>query len=240
MRTPLVMGNWKMTGTLESSKVLASEIAKIKNSGADVVVCPPALYASVVADQISGSSVELGLQNVTWFSNGAYTGESSVEMASDLGAKYVLVGHSERRWVFGESNADTVKKVTALLESNVRPVLCIGETEAQRDAGEELQAIEKQLRDVLEVNPDMFPRTVVAYEPVWAIGTGKTATPACAQRVHAHIRSIVGEETQIIYGGSVKGANAKELFSQPDVDGGLIGGAALDASEFAAICNSVR
>ncbi len=229
-----------MNGSLASNIELAKAVAASNLSdNVQVAVCPPMLHVSAVAEQIKGTKVGLGTQTLSEHDNGAYTGEISANMLTEMGVSYVLCGHSERRALFGETDKQVADKVKAALAAGLTPVLCVGETDAEREAGETLAVIERQIRAVLDLQ-DVFPATVVAYEPVWAIGTGKTATAEQAQAVHLFIRTLVGSETQILYGGSVKATNAGELFAMADIDGGLIGGAALDATSFAAICNAVR
>ncbi len=211
---------------------------------AEVVVIPPAPYVSLVQRQADGK-LALGVQNVSEWQSGAYTGEVSAEMAKDLGCGYVLVGHSERRQLFGECDVVAARKVGRVLESGLTAVLCVGETLEQREAGDAEQVVAGQVKSGLaSVAGDQWAGIVVAYEPVWAIGTGKTATAEDAQAMHAEIRSVLkgmgapAEEISVLYGGSVKADNAAALFSEPDIDGGLIGGASLKAEEFISICRS--
>lgn len=240
MRTSLVIGNWKMNGSLASNTALANALSTADlPTNMQVAVCPPALHLAAVSNALAGTAIEFGAQNVSQYADGAVTGEISTQMLVDMGAKWVLVGHSERRAQQGETNQIAADKVRAALDAGLIPVLCVGETDEQRMAGDTLSVIEQQLAPVVALG-DAFGKAVVAYEPVWAIGTGKTATAEQAQAVHKHIRSIVGEQTQILYGGSVKATNATELFAMADIDGGLIGGAALNADDFAAICKAVR
>lgn len=216
-------------------------------SNLDIVVCPPALFVPMAEQLISGSRLILGAQNAASESSGAFTGESASEMFKEFSVNYVITGHSERRMLFGENDELISRKFTASLNASLIPILCVGETLAQRDSGEAEQVVTAQLEAVLADNEiASFAAAVIAYEPVWAIGTGRTASPEQAQDMHRHIRSVlaardetVAAQIQIIYGGSVNAANAEQLFAQPDIDGGLVGGASLNAEEFIAICNSV-
>ncbi len=249
MRRSLIVGNWKMHGSradidslLQGIKGGVDEVA----SKADIAVCPPAVYIDQVAASLAGTGVEWGAQNVSDQPQGALTGEISADMLVDLDCRYVIVGHSERRTLLGEDDALVAAKVDAALEQGLVPILCVGETLAQREAGETLALIERQRGAVLDVTGvAVFSRAVVAYEPIWAIGTGKTATPDQAQAVHAHIRSVlatrdraVADSVPLLYGGSVKPDNAAELFAQMDIDGALVGGASLHAGDFLAIVNA--
>jgi len=212
-----------------------------------IAVCPPSLYISAVQSELAGSQVKIGVQNVCDKAGfGAYTGEVSVDMLADLSIPYAIVGHSERRAIYGETDAQIADKVAILLASELTPILCVGETLEERDAGRTEQVVEEQLSAVInKVGAAAFAKIVIAYEPVWAIGTGKTATPEQAQAVHAFIRNLLAQHDQkvaesviIQYGGSVKPDNAATLFAQPDIDGGLIGGASLDPTDFLAICKA--
>lgn len=247
MRRKLVAANWKMNGSkAQTESLLNAFVAGIDAKAMDAVVFPSALYVAQVAQLLNGTGIEWGTQNVHAAANGAYTGEISLGMVKEFGCRYVLVGHSERRELFAESNAETVEKVAAALAADVVPILCVGETLAQRDAGTTEQVVGEQLDAVIdEIGIAAFDRLVIAYEPVWAIGTGKTASPEQAQAVHAFIRgrlanlnAEVAAKCRVLYGGSVKAANAQELFQQPDIDGGLVGGASLLADEFTAICQA--
>lgn len=248
MRTFLLAGNWKMHGSREMIAGLLSDLkaalpADDFNARCEMALIPPMPYlAAVAADK--PEAVSLGAQNLCSESGqGAYTGEVSGDMLRDMDCRYVLVGHSERRALYGESDAVVAEKVKAALDQGLRPVVCVGETEAQREAEQTLAVIGEQLDAVLNtLAADQLEKLVWAYEPVWAIGTGKTATPDQAEAVHAFMRDKLkaaqgeaAEAMQILYGGSVKAANAAELFAQPNIDGGLVGGASLDAAEFAAI-----
>ncbi|WP_226663288.1 triose-phosphate isomerase [Microbulbifer aggregans] len=242
MRTPLVAANWKMHGTQAFARQLLAELEKgfaSSNCSAQVLICPPFPYLSLVGDAV-GEGVALGAQNLSEQVSGAFTGEVSAEMLLDCGASYVLVGHSERRSLYGESNELVAEKFAAAKASGLIPVLCIGESLEQREAGKTLAVVAEQLAAITSLGLESpWQDTVVAYEPVWAIGTGKTATPEQAQEVHRFIREQLGEagvSTQILYGGSVKADNAVELFAQQDIDGALVGGASLKAEEFVSIC----
>jgi triosephosphate isomerase len=234
-RTRLVAGNWKMHGSRASNRALLEKIlAGVgKAAAAQCAVCPPFPYLAQVAEQLSGSPVALGAQNVSEHAQGAYTGEVSAAMLVDLGCRYVIVGHSERRQLFGEKDEQVAAKFAAAKKSRLVPILCVGETLAEREAGRTEEVVARQLDAVLKVGD--FGSAVLAYEPVWAIGTGRNATPEQAQQVHAFLRKRIPSENRILYGGSVKAQNAGALFAMPDVDGGLIGGASLVAEDFLAI-----
>ena len=213
-------------------------------SDVEVVLCPTFTALKTVADIINGSQVKLGGQNMHWEKDGAFTGEISADMLRDVGCQYVILGHSERRQFFGETDASVSRKVKAALAANLTPIVCVGETLEQREANQTEDVVTTQVtKSLAGLDETSFRRIVVAYEPVWAIGTGRTASPAQAQEVHALIRRVLSkmcnpgaaQAVRIQYGGSMKPANAKELMSQPDIDGGLIGGAALDAASFIAI-----
>jgi len=251
MRRMLVAGNWKMNGSLESIKSLLNGIKSgLANStvAGDVAVCPPSVYLAYVADQIKGSNIQLGGQNVCDQDSGAYTGEISSSMLSELGCQYALVGHSERRSLYGESDKLVAQRFAAARRGKLTPILCVGEQLEDREAGQTEAVVSRQLDAVIELEGiEALGDGVIAYEPVWAIGTGKTATPMQAQEIHAFIRGRLAEQNTdvaqkviIQYGGSVKPNNAKELFSQPDIDGGLIGGASLNADDFVAICKAAE
>ena len=246
MRQKLVAGNWKMHGGLKANEPLLQAVAAgaANLRGAAVAVCVPFPYLAQAQSALSGTPVAWGAQNLNEQAQGAFTGEVSAAMLRDFGCRYVLVGHSERRSLFGESNRWVAEKFAAALASGLVPVLCAGETLEQRDAGKTLEVVAAQVGAVLDrTGVAAFSGAVVAYEPVWAIGTGRTATSAQAQEVHAAIRAQVAkadakvaENLQILYGGSVKPGNAAELFAMPDIDGGLIGGASLVAADFLSIC----
>ena len=233
-RTRLVAGNWKMHGSRDSNRaLLAAMVAEAGKFKAQCAVCPPFPYLAQAAEQLRGSRVMWGAQNVSEHVQGAYTGEVSAAMLADFGCRYAIVGHSERRQLYGESDAQVAAKFAAAAAAGLTPILCVGETLAEREAGKTEGVVARQLEAVLtKVN---FGNAVLAYEPVWAIGTGRNATPEQAQAVHAVLRKKVSSETLILYGGSVKPQNAAQIFSMPDVDGGLIGGASLVADDFLAI-----
>ncbi len=246
MRQPLVAGNWKMNGSSGSVRELIDGILSGLETKAEVLVFPPYLYVQQVRDLLQGSQVKFGVQNASDKLSGAYTGEVSPLMAKDLGCEYVLIGHSERRSIYGETDADVAAKFCALVDNGLGPVLCIGETLQEREAGTTMSVVAEQLNTVLRTaGPERLANFVIAYEPVWAIGTGLTATPGQAQEVHAYIRELLAENdqsmadrTRILYGGSMKADNAAELMAQADVDGGLIGGASLVAADFKVICHA--
>jgi triosephosphate isomerase (TIM) len=246
MRVQLVVGNWKMNGSLATNQaLLAALIPALRPlQRARFAVCAPCPYLAQISQQLGKSTVAWGAQDVSQYDNGAYTGEVSAAMLSDFGCRYVIVGHSERRSLFGETNEVVALKFAAALKGGLTPILCVGETLAEREAGVAERTVAAQLDAVLERSGvESLSRAVLAYEPVWAIGTGKTATPEQAQAVHAFLRSAVAKrnakvanDLTVLYGGSVKGSNAAQLFGMPDIDGGLIGGASLVAEEFVAIC----
>ena len=243
MRTPLVAGNWKMHGSRASNRALLDALlAGIDGlEGVECAVCVPYPYLGEVAERLAKTPLAWGAQNLSEHAPGAFTGEVAAPMLAEFGCRYVLVGHSERRQLYGETDAVVAAKFAAVLGHDMTPVLCLGETLEERDAGRTEQVIGRQLEAVLERNEkDAFKRAVVAYEPVWAIGTGRTASPEQAQTVHAFLRSRLYPETRIVYGGSVKPANAEAIFAMPDVDGGLIGGASLVAGEFLAIARAAQ
>jgi triosephosphate isomerase len=247
MRRTLVAGNWKLNGSLESVRQLVEGIkAGMAEVNSDVAVCPPYVYIPEVASLLKGSAVGWGAQDVSEHSSGAYTGEVSAPMLNDFGCKYVIVGHSERRALYGETDEITAQKFAAARKAGLIPILCVGETLQEREQGITELVVARQLDAVIDLEGvAALGDAVIAYEPVWAIGTGKTASPYQAQEVHAFIRGKlreldagVADRVQILYGGSVKGANAAELFAMADIDGGLIGGASLHADEFLTICRA--
>lgn len=246
MRRPLVVANWKMNGSLASnSERLQSFLARWKGvHQAEVAVCPPAVYLQQAAELLAQSNVGIGAQDVSAADEGAYTGEVSGGMLADIGCQYALVGHSERREYHGETDALVAKKFVAAQRHNLTPILCVGETLAQREADETLVVVGEQLKAVVDLaGRNAVASAVVAYEPVWAIGTGLTATPEQAQEVHAYIREqlgSIGAGVRILYGGSVKPSNAEELFSQNDIDGALVGGASLNSDDFYSICQAAE
>ena len=249
MRKKLVAANWKMHGSRSMASALCGEIAVADTDGIDVVICPPFPYLVDVATACAEAGIGLGAQDLSEHEGqGAYTGEVSAAMLADCGAQWVLVGHSERRQYHGESDVLVARKFAAARAAGLTPILCVGETLAQRQAGETETVVARQLQAVLDTcGIGSFDTAVISYEPVWAIGTGHTATPEQAQQMHAFIRSQLQKEdamiarlTRLLYGGSVKAANAAELFAQSDVDGGLIGGASLTTSDFLGICAAAR
>jgi triosephosphate isomerase len=246
MRDRIVAGNWKLHGDRKFARELLDAVAQDQPAGVRVAIFPPMPYLGELADRYRGRGLEFGAQDVDTNEQGAYTGEVSPRMLVDVGCRYALVGHSERRHFHDESSERVAQKFHAARRAGLVPVLCIGETLHQREAGQTEWAIERQLGPVLAAGGiRAFEGAVIAYEPVWAIGTGRTASPAQAQQVHKFIRGELGAldakiagSLPILYGGSVKPANAAELFSQPDVDGGLIGGASLVAQDFLAIARA--
>jgi triosephosphate isomerase len=242
MRKNIVAGNWKMNNSLQEGLTLAKDLQKVlegKAINCEVVICPPFIHLASVAGEVK--TIGLGAQNCADKVSGAYTGEVSAAMVASTGAQYVILGHSERRAYYGETNAILKEKVLLALANNLTPIFCIGEILPEREAGIQNQVVEKQIRESLfDLSPEDFGKIVLAYEPVWAIGTGKTATSDQAQEIHAFIRKTLADkygdkvaaETSILYGGSCNAGNARELFSNPDVDGGLIGGAALAVDKF--------
>ena len=248
MRGILVAGNWKMNGSRAANEALVSGIIAGHPGvdGVELLVCPPFPYLAQVLDAVSGSEVAVGAQNVSEHESGAFTGETAPSMLRDLGCKYVIVGHSERRALYGESSEQVAAKFQAAQNAGLLPILCVGETLAEREAGDTESVVDEQLDAVLGVaGTGAFDAAVIAYEPVWAIGTGMTASPEQAQEVHAHIRARLAAAdadaaagVQILYGGSMKGENAAGLLGQADIDGGLIGGASLKAEDFLAIADA--
>jgi triosephosphate isomerase len=244
MRRKIVAGNWKMHGSrAENAALLDAVLGGLNADAASCVVCPPFVYLQEVWRMLRGSPVALGAQNVCAEAQGAYTGEVSATMLKDVGCEYVLVGHSERRALYGEDDQLVARKYAAAVGKGLVPILCVGEQLAEREAGNSTQVVGRQLAAVVNLcGVQALAAGVLAYEPVWAIGTGRTASPEQAQQIHAFLREQVGlqdaniaSELRILYGGSVKAANARELFTMPDVDGGLIGGASLKSDEFLAI-----
>ncbi len=253
----LIAGNWKMNGSLAANQALVQAItqglASAPSAGCDVAVCVPAAYLAqitslvyqsnspVVQVSIAKAAMQLGAQDISVHASGAYTGETSGAMLKEFNVRYVIVGHSERRQYHGETDAVVSLKAKAALAHGIAPIVCVGETLAEREAGKTEEVVKRQLAAVIHDNGHCISEIVVAYEPVWAIGTGKTATPEMAQAVHAVLRAQIKAATQqservkILYGGSMNAANAKELLAQPDIDGGLIGGASLKAQDFLTI-----
>lgn len=249
VRQKIVAGNWKMNGSIQQVTQLASEMKVLFNfdSAAQVVVIPPSIYIPLVKDSLGQGKIAVGAQNVYTKDFGAYTGELSAPMLKDFGCRYVLVGHSERRQYFHEDENFVAQKFHHAKDHGMIPVLCVGETLIERESGRTEQVIARQLLAVSARGKDCFSDCVVAYEPVWAIGTGQTATPEQAQKIHQFIRSLVREindsdakRLTLIYGGSVNENNAKALFSMPDIDGGLIGGASLNAKQFVDIVKCIN
>ena len=245
MRRTLIAGNWKMNGSLAANRSLLSEIVAglPVSSDCDVLVCAPAPYLTQCAELLTASPVKWGAQDVSEHAQGAFTGEVAASMLVDCGCQYVIVGHSERRAYHAESNAVVARKTVRALSENLIPIVCVGETLEQRESGQTEEVVAAQLQAVLDVvDVAQITQLVVAYEPVWAIGTGKTATPQMAQDVHAFLRQQIAlkdvaaaASVQILYGGSMKPENAKDLLAMADIDGGLIGGAALKSADFLAI-----
>jgi triosephosphate isomerase len=242
-RTPLIAGNWKMYKTCDQAVETAQSLKDLvaDANSVDVMIAPPFTALALVAQTLKGSTIGLGAQNLHWEAEGAFTGEIAANMISSSGCNYVIIGHSERRQYFGETDQSVNRKLRAAIDSKLIPVMCIGETEAQREAGETFSVLDKQVANGLESFVlDDLQTLIVAYEPVWAIGTGKTATTEQAQEVHAHVRQWFGQHygdqlaqgLRILYGGSVKPSNVKDLMAMPDIDGALVGGASLDPQTF--------
>ena len=249
MRKNIVAGNWKMNNTLQEGLTLAKELQQALNGkkvNCKVVICTPFIHLAATAKEIT--TIELGAQNCSDKASGAYTGEVSAAMIASTGAQYVIIGHSERRAYYGETDSILKEKVMLALSNALTPIFCIGEVLAEREAGKQNEVVEKQIREALfHLSAEDFSRIVLAYEPVWAIGTGVTATSGQAQEMHAFIRKIVAgkygadvaNNLSILYGGSCNAGNAKELFANPDVDGGLIGGASLSVDKFLPIVEAI-
>jgi triosephosphate isomerase len=247
MRQPMVAGNWKMNGSSDSVRELMDGIkAGAGSANAEIVVCPPYVFLSEVNSSISGTDIKLGAQNMCDQDKGAFTGEVSGPMLNDMGCDYVIIGHSERRSLYGESDEVCATKYSAVLKNNLKPIFCIGEILDEREQGITEEVVSRQIDAILDTEGvASLANAVIAYEPVWAIGTGKTATPEQAQDVHAFIRSKIAQKDagiaeglRILYGGSMNAGNAAELRAQTDIDGGLIGGASLKAEDFLAICSA--
>lgn len=247
-RPKLIAGNWKMNGNLASNAALVSALAAIPLQ-IKVVIAPPSIYLVSTANQLVDSSIALAAQNVAAEAQqGAFTGEISAQMLNDVGVTYGIVGHSERRQYYGETDSLVAKKCIRLQEQGIQPIICVGETLAEREAGQAESVVSRQLKAVIDgCGIDLLAQAVIAYEPVWAIGTGKTATPADAQAIHAFLRQLVAiydkniaDNLCILYGGSVKADNAASLFAMPDIDGALVGGASLQANDFVAICRAAE
>jgi triosephosphate isomerase len=246
MRKKLICGNWKMyKNAVETAAFFRSFLPLVRDfSSVDIGIAPTYTSLAAAAEALAGSSVLLGAQNVHWADEGAYTGEISAGMLREIGCAFAIVGHSERRQFFGETDEGVSKRTGKAIEKGLLPVVCVGETLAERDGGHAFSVVERQVKGAFApLAPEAVERSVIAYEPVWAIGTGRTATAAQAQEMHAHVRSVVAQvagapraaKIRILYGGSVKPANAAEIMNSPDVDGALVGGASLDAETFASI-----
>jgi triosephosphate isomerase len=246
MKQKLIAGNWKMNGSLAANEVLVHEVRQglaqaLSGQKSQVAVCVPAAYLSQVQQLVKGSGIDLGSQDVSAHEQGAYTGEVSAAMLKDFAVRYAIVGHSERRQYHGETDEQVAHKAQRALSVGITPIVCVGETLAEREAGKTEEVVKRQLAAVIHTNGHCISEIVVAYEPVWAIGTGKTASPEQAQAVHAVLRAQLKAATEhsdrvhILYGGSMNAANAAELLAQADIDGGLIGGAALKAADFLTI-----
>ncbi len=246
MKQKLIAGNWKMNGGLAANEALVHGVQQglaqaLAGKHAQVAVCVPAAYLSQVQQLVKGSGVDLGSQDVSAHEQGAYTGEISAAMLKDFAVRYAIVGHSERRQYHGETDEQVAHKAQRALSAGITPIVCVGETLDEREAGKTEEVVKRQLAAVIHVNGHCISEIVVAYEPVWAIGTGKTATPEQAQAVHAVLRAQLkaatshSDRVHILYGGSMNAANAAELLAQPDIDGGLIGGAALKTADFLTI-----
>lgn len=250
MRKPLIVANWKMNGSLSLVDETLSQLTLSHLSCIDVSLCLPFVYLDFAAEKKQGHDgvVSIGAQNISEYSAGAYTGEVSGRMLSELGCSYVLVGHSERRTYFKESNETIAKKVAEAIEHGLTPIICVGETQEERDSGHYLNCVKAQLQAIADLNSaHVFSHAVLAYEPVWAIGTGRVATPAQVQEMHAYIRTYLSQfdqteacKVRILYGGSVNSANIADILSLEDIDGGLVGGASLSSSEFAKLCQVVN
>ena len=248
MRTPLIAGNWKMNGSRESIKELINGVVEGAKSlnGVEVAVCPSTIHIADVMAVAAGTNVAVGSQDSCTALKGAFTGETSIDMIKDMGCQYGIIGHSERRTMYGDTDAVVAEKFAVVKNSGLMPIFCIGETLEERESGITEEVCARQIDAVFAAEGDnAFENSVIAYEPVWAIGTGKTASPEQAQAVHAFIRqhiakrnADIAEKVQILYGGSMNPANAKELLGQTDIDGGLIGGASLKADDFMAVCQA--
>jgi triosephosphate isomerase len=248
MRKNIVAGNWKMNKNLQEGVALAAELKeKVINPNCDVIIGTPFIHLATVTELVKGSPIAVAAENCADHASGAYTGEVSAEMVASTGATYCIIGHSERRTYYGETYEILREKVQLALANNLRPIFCIGEVKEEREANRQNEVVKAQLEgSVFNLSAEDFGKLVIAYEPVWAIGTGLTATPEQAQEIHAYIRSLIAEKygnevadnTSILYGGSCNAKNAAGLFANPDIDGGLIGGASLKADDFCAIINA--
>lgn len=252
MRKKIAAGNWKMNTTIQDGVQLAKQIQQFAETfpldNKAIILATPATHLTSIVSEVNSSKVHVAAQNCAAWEKGAYTGEISAEMIFSAGVQYVIIGHSERRQYFKEDNATLYTKVQLSLKNSLIPIFCIGELLEERESNKHFEVIKKQLNEGLfGLDPESFKKVVIAYEPVWAIGTGKTASPEQAQEIHLYIRNLISEkygkniaeETTILYGGSCNAANAKTLFSQPDVDGGLVGGASLKANEFIEIIKAL-
>ena len=239
-----VAGNWKMNGSLAQNRdLLNALIEMVKGADSDVVVFPPAIYIQQVATIVDGTNIKVGVQNISFEEKGAFTGEISLAMVKDFGCDYVLIGHSERRTLYGETDTDVARKMKATVEAGLTPVICVGETLEERESGNTENVIKSQLTSVIDaIGIDAFKNSVIAYEPVWAIGTGKTATPEEADQVHSFIHCTlkayddnISDLVRVVYGGSVNASNVDSLFAKENIDGALVGGASLEAEGFTKI-----
>lgn len=244
-RQKIVAANWKMNGDLTLVDTMTSELnSVVLNENVNVVICPSFVFLGSLSSKLKNDSIKLGAQNISEHNSGAFTGETSADMLIEMSTTYVIIGHSERRSLFGETNEQIAKKVQFALSKGLKPILCIGESESERTENRTEAVLSQQLQPVIdEIGIEKFKDVVIAYEPVWAIGTGKTASSEMAQETHQFIRQFlsknnteIAEGVSLLYGGSVNAANSKELFAQPDIDGGLIGGASLKVDEFKTIC----
>lgn len=249
MRTPVIAGNWKLYKSAHEASQFLHELAPLikESRSAEIVVCPPFVALPAAIASARGTSIEVGAQDVFWLKEGAYTGEVSAPMLLAIGCQWVIIGHSERREYFGETDETVFKKTQAALESGLKPIVCVGERLDERESGQTESVLDAQFTGGLAgLAPEQFARVVIAYEPVWAIGTGRTATPEMAAEAHAFLRARIrvrygsdaADACRILYGGSVKPDNATALLAQTEVDGALVGGASLDAKSFAAIVNA--
>jgi triosephosphate isomerase len=251
MRPLTIIGNWKMNGGLVSNQTLIQSFLSLgvsdfaKNSNAQVALCVPYPYLAQISQLLSGSSIGCGAQDVSDHPNGAYTGDVSAKMLQDFGCQYVIVGHSERRQYHQEGDGLVARKAKATLQAHMTPIICVGETESEHEDGKTLVVVRRQLQSVLDLLQGQIASCIIAYEPVWAIGTGKVPTPQQAQDVHRELRLQLAKfddeaasKVAILYGGSLKPDNAKDLLAMPDIDGGLVGGASLNAEDFLALCQA--
>jgi len=248
-RQKIIAGNWKMNGNLAFIDTITSELNNLEfTNNITVVLCPSFVHLSALSAKISNKNIKLGSQNISEHSSGAFTGETSADMLNEISVKYAIIGHSERRSIFGETDNQIAEKVKSALANGLTPILCIGESETERAQQKTETILSQQLQPVIdEIGIEKFKDVVIAYEPVWAIGTGKTASPEMAQETHQFIRQFlannnaeIAEGVSLLYGGSVNAANSKELFAQTDIDGGLIGGASLKVDEFKIICSTAQ